>query len=99
MTARLQRFAGRTAAAAAALMLLAGPAFADGYKGSLKDSPKPEERCKHTANVSLTTRVLHGRTGRTLADLVDEGGYDLVVISGRRPCRRLRRAAACEVIR
>jgi nucleotide-binding universal stress UspA family protein len=50
------------------------------------------------ANVSLTTRVLHGRTGRTLADLVDAGGYD-VVISGRRPCRRLRRSAICEVIR
>ena len=54
MTARLQRFAGR-AVAAVALMLLAGPAFADGYKGSLKDPPKPAERCKHTANVALTT--------------------------------------------
>jgi nucleotide-binding universal stress UspA family protein len=51
------------------------------------------------ANVSLTTRVLHGRTGRTLADLVDESGYDVVVISGRRPCRRLRRSVICEVIR
>ena len=51
------------------------------------------------ANVSLITRVLHGRPGRTLANLVDEGGYDLVVVSGRRPCRRLRRRAVCEVIR
>jgi nucleotide-binding universal stress UspA family protein len=51
------------------------------------------------ANVSLTTRVLHGRPGRTLADLVDECGYDVVVVSGRRPCRRLRRRAVCEVIR
>ena len=50
------------------------------------------------ANVSLTTRVLHGRTGRTLADLVEAGGYD--VISQRpRPCRRLRRSVICEVIR
>jgi nucleotide-binding universal stress UspA family protein len=50
------------------------------------------------ANVSLTTRVVHGRPGRALANLADEGGYDLV-ITGRRPCRRLRRSAVCEVIR
>jgi nucleotide-binding universal stress UspA family protein len=51
------------------------------------------------ANVSLTTRVLHGRPGRTLAHLADEGGYDVVVVSGHRPCRRLRRRTTCEVIR
>jgi nucleotide-binding universal stress UspA family protein len=50
------------------------------------------------ANVSLTTRLVHGRPRRTIAALADEGGYD-VVITGRRPCRRLRRSAVCEVIR
>jgi nucleotide-binding universal stress UspA family protein len=50
------------------------------------------------ANVSVTTRLVQGRLRSTLANLADEGGYD-VVISGRRPCRRLRRSAVCEVIR
>jgi nucleotide-binding universal stress UspA family protein len=50
------------------------------------------------ANVSLTTRLVHGRPRRTIAALADEGGYD-VVVTGRRPCRRLRRSAVCEVIR
>ncbi len=50
------------------------------------------------ANVSLTTRLVHGRLRSTLANLAEAGGYD-VVISGRRPCRRLRRSAVCEVIR
>jgi nucleotide-binding universal stress UspA family protein len=50
------------------------------------------------ANVSLTTRLVHGRVRATVANLADEGGYD-VVVTGRRPCRRLRRSAVCEVIR
>jgi nucleotide-binding universal stress UspA family protein len=50
------------------------------------------------ANVSLTTRLVHGRPRRTLASLADAEGYD-VVITVRRPCRRLRRSAVCEVIR
>jgi uncharacterized protein (TIGR02001 family) len=77
MTARLQRFAGRTAAAAAALMLLAGPAFADGYKGSLKDTPKPEERCKHTANVALTTDYVFRGFSQTAEGAAVQGGFDL----------------------
>jgi uncharacterized protein (TIGR02001 family) len=77
MTARLQHFAGRTAAAAAALMLLAGPAFADGYKGSLKDTPKPEERCKHTANVALTTDYVFRGFSQTAEGAAIQGGFDL----------------------
>jgi nucleotide-binding universal stress UspA family protein len=50
------------------------------------------------ANVSVTTRIVHGRPRRALAALADEGGYD-VVITARRPCRRLRRSAVCEVVR
>jgi nucleotide-binding universal stress UspA family protein len=50
------------------------------------------------ANVSVTTRLVQGRLRSTLANLAAEGGYD-VVITGRRPCRRLRRSAVCEVIR
>jgi nucleotide-binding universal stress UspA family protein len=42
------------------------------------------------ATVSVTTRLLHGRPGQVLAELADEGGYDLVV-AGPRPEGRLRR--------
>jgi uncharacterized protein (TIGR02001 family) len=76
MTGRLQRFAGR-AVAAVALMLLAGPAFADGYKGSLKDAPKPEERCKHTANVALTTDYVFRGFSQTAEGPAVQGGFDL----------------------
>jgi uncharacterized protein (TIGR02001 family) len=78
MTARIQRFAGRaTAAAAATLMLLAGPAFADRYKGSLKDTPKPEERCKHSANVALATEYVFRGFSQTSRGPAVQGGYDL----------------------
>ena len=76
MTARLQRFAGR-AVAAVALMLLAGPAFADGYRGSLKDTPKPEERCKHTANVALTTDYVFRGFSQTAEGPAVQGGFDV----------------------
>ena len=77
MTARLQRFAGRAAAAAATLVLLAAPAFADGYRGSLKDTPKPEERCKHSANVALTTEYVFRGFSQTKEGPAIQGGYDL----------------------
>ena len=78
MTARLQRIAGSAAAAAATLMLLAGPVFADGYKrGSLKDAPKPEERCKHSANVALTTEYVFRGISQTKEGPAIQGGYDL----------------------
>ena len=75
MTGRLQRFAGR-AVAAVALMLLAGPAFADGYRGSLKDAPKPEERCKHTANAALTTDYVFRGFSQTAEGPAVQGGFD-----------------------
>jgi uncharacterized protein (TIGR02001 family) len=78
MTARLQRIAGSAAAAAATLMLLAGPVLADGYKrGSLKDPPKPEERCKHSANVALTTDYVFRGISQTKEGPAIQGGYDL----------------------
>ena len=77
MTARLQRFAGRAAAAAATLVLLAAPAFADGMRGSLKDTPKPEERCKHSANVALTTEYVFRGFSQTKEGPAIQGGYDL----------------------
>ena len=40
------------------------------------------------ATVSVTTRLLSGRPTRALADLVEQGGFDLVV-TGLRPVRRL----------
>ena len=76
MTGRLQRFAGR-AVAAVALMLLAGPAFADGYSGQPQGSPKPEERCKHSANVALTTDYVFRGFSQTAEGPAVQGGYDL----------------------
>ena len=59
-------------------MLLAGPVFADGYKrGSLKDPPKPEERCKHSANVALTTEYVFRGISQTKEGPAIQGGYDL----------------------
>ena len=58
-------------------MLLAGPAFADGYRGSLKDAPKPEERCKHSANVALTTEYVFRGFSQTAEGPAIQGGYDL----------------------
>jgi nucleotide-binding universal stress UspA family protein len=39
------------------------------------------------ATVSVTTRLLHGRTTRALARFVEEGSYDLVVTGPRRTGR------------
>jgi uncharacterized protein (TIGR02001 family) len=75
MTAQFHRFAG--VAAATALMLLAGPALADGYRPSLKDTPKPEERCKHSANVALTTDYIFRGFSQTSDGPALQGGYDL----------------------
>jgi nucleotide-binding universal stress UspA family protein len=36
------------------------------------------------ATVSVTTRLLHGRPARVLAELAESGGYDLVVAGPRR---------------
>jgi nucleotide-binding universal stress UspA family protein len=49
-----------------------------------------EARDEVPATVSVTTRMLHGRAARALAELVEAGGYDLVV-TGPRPLGRLGR--------
>jgi nucleotide-binding universal stress UspA family protein len=48
------------------------------------------------ATVSVTTRLLHGRPARALAELADSGGYDLVV-AGPRSAGRLRRLFGASV--
>jgi nucleotide-binding universal stress UspA family protein len=49
-----------------------------------------EARDEVPATVSVTTRMLHGRPARVLAELAEEGHYDLVV-TGPRPVGRLGR--------
>jgi uncharacterized protein (TIGR02001 family) len=77
MNARIRSFAG-SVATLAAVLLLTGPALADGYKrGSIKDAPKPEERCKHSANVALTTDYVFRGFSQTAQGPAVQGGYDL----------------------
>ena len=77
MNARIRSFAG-SAATLAAVLLLTGPTLADGYKrGSIKDAPKPEERCKHAANVALTTEYVFRGFSQTAEGPAIQGGYDL----------------------
>ena len=71
-----RRFAGGAAALAAALML-AEPSLADGYRRGLKDAPAPQERCKHSANVALTTEYLFRGISQTKEGPAIQGGYDL----------------------
>ena len=78
MSARLYGIAGRLAAATAALVLLAGPAMADGYRrGSLKDVPKAEEPCKHSANVAIASEYVFRGISQTKEGPAIQGGYDL----------------------
>jgi uncharacterized protein (TIGR02001 family) len=78
MNARLHKIAGSFATALAVLML-AAPAQADGMgkRGSLKDPPKPEERCKHSANIALTTEYVFRGFSQTSQGPAVQGGYDL----------------------
>jgi uncharacterized protein (TIGR02001 family) len=76
MNARLTGIAGGIATAFAVLML-SGPALADGMRGSLKDTPKPAERCKHTANVALTTEYVFRGISQTSEGPALQGGFDL----------------------
>ncbi len=57
MNAQLHKIAGGFAMAMA-VMMLAGTAQADGMRRGMKDPPKPAERCKHSANVALTTEYV-----------------------------------------
>jgi nucleotide-binding universal stress UspA family protein len=50
------------------------------------------------AEVSVTTRLLHGRPAKVLPRLADSGDYDLVVV-GPRPPGRLRRLFGSSVSR
>lgn len=77
MNKTLTRFAG-CAATAAAVLLLAGPALADGpYKGSLKDAPKPEaRRCTLSANVALTTEYVFRGVSQSAEGAAVQGGFD-----------------------
>ncbi len=78
MNARLKKIAAGFAAALAVVMLT-GPALADGMgrRGSLKDMPKPEERCKHSANIALTTEYIFRGFSQTAQGPAVQGGYDL----------------------
>jgi uncharacterized protein (TIGR02001 family) len=78
MNARLQQFTGKVATAVAVLML-AGPAIADGMpRGSMKDTPKPEERrCKLTANVALATEYVFRGYSQTAEGPAIQGGFDV----------------------
>jgi uncharacterized protein (TIGR02001 family) len=78
MNARLHKIAAGFAAALAVVMLT-GPALADGMgrRGSLKDMPKPEERCKHSANIALTTEYIFRGFSQTAQGPAVQGGYDL----------------------
>ena len=46
-------------------------------RGSIKDAPKPEERCKHSANVALTTEYVFRGISQTSEGPAIQGGYDL----------------------
>lgn len=77
MNNRFGRLAAGAATFAAAAMLLAGPTLADGYRrGSIKDA-KPPERCKHSANVALTTEYVFRGFSQTAEGPAVQGGYDL----------------------
>jgi len=61
----------------AAIPFLSLSALADGYRGSVKDAPKPEERCKHSANVALTTEYVFRGISQTKEGPAVQGGYEL----------------------
>jgi uncharacterized protein (TIGR02001 family) len=65
------------AAASLAALLAATPASADGYRrAGMKDVPKPEERCKLTANVALTTDYVFRGISQTSEGPAIQGGFD-----------------------
>ena len=76
MNARLHKIASGFAMAMA-VMMLAGTAQADGMRRGMKDPPKPAERCKHSANVALTTEYVFRGFSQTSEGPAIQGGYDL----------------------
>ena len=76
MNSRLHRISG-CAALALAGAVLASPAVADGTRGSIKDSPKPEaRRCTLSANVALATEYVFRGYSQTAEGPAIQGGFD-----------------------
>ena len=76
MNSSLHRISG-FAALALAGAVLASPALADGMRGSLKDTPKPEERrCSLAGNVALTTDYVFRGYSQTSEGAAVQGGFD-----------------------
>lgn len=76
MNSRLHRISGCAALALAGAML-ASPAVADGMRGSIKDTPKPEERrCTFSANVALATEYVFRGYSQTAEGPAIQGGFD-----------------------
>ena len=60
-----------------ALALLAGSAHADGMpRGSIKDAPPPQERCKLSANIGLATEYVFRGISQTSEGPAVQGGFD-----------------------
>jgi uncharacterized protein (TIGR02001 family) len=76
MKAHLPRLAG-CAAAAAAILMLAAPAHADGMRRSIKDAPAPKPRCTYSANVALTTEYVFRGFSQTAEGPAVQGGFDM----------------------
>lgn len=78
MKALLRKFAGGVATVCAVLMLAGtAPALADGMRGSIKDAPKPEPRCKHSANIAITTEYVFRGFSQTAEGPAVQGGFDV----------------------
>jgi uncharacterized protein (TIGR02001 family) len=75
MNITLKRFAGG-AVAAAALLLLAGPALADGMRSRAAAPKAAEPRCKLSANVALTTEYVFRGFSQTAENPAIQGGFD-----------------------
>jgi uncharacterized protein (TIGR02001 family) len=76
MNSSLHRISG-FAALALAGAVLASPALADGMRGSLKDTPKPEERrCSLAANVAIATEYVFRGISQTAEGPAVQGGFD-----------------------
>jgi uncharacterized protein (TIGR02001 family) len=77
MNGRLKGFAGGVAAAFAVLML-SGPALADGMpRGSIKDAKPEPRRCNLSANVALTTEYVFRGISQTAEHPAIQGGFDV----------------------
>jgi uncharacterized protein (TIGR02001 family) len=76
MNARLKTIAGSVATAFAVLML-AGPASADGMRGSIKDAKPEPRRCNLSANIALATEYVFRGVSQTAENPAVQGGFDI----------------------